>query len=92
MQKKLLIIVAVVNTDRTRGFTPNNSILFLDGSKKPQFQYISGGNAELLNFLEKELLVEIVKKQDKLIQDLSGSFIYCIIIKFIIPPLISANL
>lgn len=57
-----MIIVAVVNTDRTRDFTPTNSILFLDGSEKPQYQKTSGGSAAFLNFLENELLVEIDKK------------------------------
>ena len=56
-----MIIVAVANTDRTRDFTPTNSILFLDGSEKPQFQKTSGGSANFLNFLKKELLIEIDK-------------------------------
>jgi len=50
-----MIIVAVVNTDRTRDFTPTNSIIFLDGSKKPQYQKTSGGSAAFLDFLEEEL-------------------------------------
>jgi predicted alpha/beta superfamily hydrolase len=57
-----MIIVAVVNTDRTRDFTPTNSIIFLDGSEKPQYQITSGGSAAFLDFLEEELLVEIEKK------------------------------
>ncbi len=57
-----MIIVAVVNTDRTRDFTPTNSIIFLDGSEKPQFQKTSGGSKKFLDFLENELLVEIDKK------------------------------
>lgn len=57
-----MIIVAVVNTDRTRDFTPTNSVIFLDGSKKPQYQKTSGGSAAFLDFLEEELLVEIDKK------------------------------
>ena len=31
--------------------------------------------------------MQLIKKQDKLIQYLSGSFIYCIVIEFIIPPI-----
>lgn len=57
-----MIIVAVVNTDRTRDFTPTNSIIFLDGSEKPQFQKTSGGSTAFLKFLEEELLIEIDKK------------------------------
>jgi len=57
-----LIIIAISNTDRTRDFTPTNSIIFLDGSQKPQYQQTSGGSAAFLNFLEKELLVTIEKK------------------------------
>lgn len=57
-----MIIVAVGNTDRTRDFTPTNSITFLDGSQKPQYQKTSGGSAAFLKFLEKELLVDIAKK------------------------------
>lgn len=57
-----LIIIAISNTDRTRDFTPTNSITFLDGSQKPQYQQTSGGSATFLKFLEKELLVAIEKK------------------------------
>mgnify|MGYP003665881085 FL=1 len=57
-----MIIVAIGNTDRTRDFTPTNSIIFLDGVEKPQYQSTSGGSAAFLEFLEKELLVVIEKK------------------------------
>jgi predicted alpha/beta superfamily hydrolase len=57
-----LIIIALSNTDRTRDFTPTNSITFLDGSQKPQYQQTSGGSAAFLKFLEKELLVAVEKK------------------------------
>jgi predicted alpha/beta superfamily hydrolase len=57
-----LIIIAISNTDRTRDFTPTNSITFLDGSQKPQYQQTSGGSAAFLKFLEKELLVAVEKK------------------------------
>ncbi|MCH7973230.1 MAG: hypothetical protein IH949_04985 [Bacteroidetes bacterium] len=56
-----MIIVAIVNTDRTRDFTPTNSVIFLDGSEKPQYQKTSGGSKAFLGYLEKELLVEIDK-------------------------------
>jgi len=57
-----MIIVAVGNVDRTRDFTPTNSIIFMDGSNKSQYQKTSGGSAAFLKFLEKELLVIIAKK------------------------------
>jgi len=57
-----MIIVGIGNTDRTRDFTPTNSITFLDGSNKYKYQKTSGGSAAFLKFLEKELLVAIEKK------------------------------
>jgi predicted alpha/beta superfamily hydrolase len=57
-----MIIVGIGNTDRTRDFTPTNSITFLDGSNKSKYQKTSGGSADFLKFLEKELLVTITKK------------------------------
>ena len=57
-----MIVVAVGNVDRTRDFTPTNSIFFMDGSNKSQYQKTSGGSATFLKFLEKELLVTVAKK------------------------------
>jgi len=60
-----MIIIGIVNESndkRTRDFTPTNSIIFLNGEEKPQFQKTSGGSKSFLNFLEKELLPEIDKK------------------------------
>lgn len=56
-----MIIVALGNTDRTRDFTPTNSIIFMDGSNKYEYQKTSGGSAAFLKFLEEELLVTIAK-------------------------------
>ncbi|MDD7913700.1 alpha/beta hydrolase [Polaribacter ponticola] len=62
-----MIIVAISNTDRTRDFTPTNSITFLDGSQKPQYQKTSGGSTAFLKFLEKELLVTIEKNTEQIL-------------------------
>ena len=56
-----MIIVAVGNVDRTRDFTPTNSVIFMDGSNKYEYQKTSGGSAAFLKFLEEELLVTIAK-------------------------------
>ena len=53
-----MIIVGLFNTDRVRDFTPTNSLISLNGSEAP-YQKTSGGSESFLNFIEKELLVEI---------------------------------
>lgn len=53
-----LIIVSIENTDRTRDFTPTNSLNYLD--KEDIVAFKSSGKAnDFMNFIEKELMPEI---------------------------------
>ena len=55
-----LIIVSIENTDRTRDFTPTNSLNYLDREDIAAFK--SSGKADnFMNFIEKELMPEINK-------------------------------
>lgn len=55
-----LIIVAIENTDRTRDFTPTNSLNYLDKEDITAFKS-SGKANDFMNFIEKELMPEINK-------------------------------
>jgi len=53
-----LIIVSIENTDRTRDFTPTNSLNYLDKEDIAAFKS-SGKANDFMNFIEKELMPEI---------------------------------
>lgn len=55
-----LIIVSIENTDRTRDFTPTNSLNYLDREDIAPFKSSGKANA-FMNFIEKELMPEINK-------------------------------
>lgn len=55
-----LIIVSIENTDRTRDFTPTNSLSYLDNENITAFKN-SGGANDFMNFINKELMPEINK-------------------------------
>lgn len=55
-----LIIVSIENTDRTRDFTPTNSLNYLDREDIAAFKS-SGKANDFMNFIEKELMPEINK-------------------------------
>ena len=55
-----LIIVSIENTDRTRDFTPTNSLNYLDREDITAFKN-SGKANNFMNFIEKELMSEINK-------------------------------
>lgn len=55
-----LIIVSIENTDRTRDFTPTNSLNYLDREDIAAFKN-SGKANDFMNFIEKELMPEINK-------------------------------
>jgi predicted alpha/beta superfamily hydrolase len=55
-----LIIVSIENTDRTRDFTPTNSLNYLD--KEDIIAFKSSGKAnDFMNFIDRELMPEINK-------------------------------
>lgn len=53
-----MIIVAILNTDRTRDLTPTNSMVDPNGSKQ-EFLRSSGGGEKFINFMQKELMPHI---------------------------------
>jgi predicted alpha/beta superfamily hydrolase len=55
-----LIIVAIENTNRTRDFTPTNSLNYLDKEDISAFKS-SGKANDFMNFIDKELMTEINK-------------------------------
>lgn len=55
-----LIIVSIENTDRTKNFTPTNSLNYLDREDISAFKS-SGKADEFMRFMESELMVEINK-------------------------------
>lgn len=55
-----MIVVSVLNTDRTRDFTPSNTLIDYNG-KTEKTQATSGGASKFLSFLENELLLDIDK-------------------------------
>lgn len=55
-----LIIVSIENTDRTRDFTPTNSLNYLDKEDITAFKN-SGKADNFMNFIEKELMPKINK-------------------------------
>lgn len=56
------IIVGVLNTDRTRDFTPTCSAARRDGTIYPEDQSLGGGAESFFRFLTEELRPEIEKK------------------------------
>ncbi|MFD2567633.1 alpha/beta hydrolase-fold protein [Pseudotenacibaculum haliotis] len=57
-----MIIVAIVNVDRVRDFTPTKYLVNLNGSSAVENHKTSGGSAKFLSFIEQELLPTIEKK------------------------------
>jgi predicted alpha/beta superfamily hydrolase len=55
-----LIIVSIENTDRTKNFTPTNSLNYLDKEDITAFKS-SGKADDFMRFMENELMVEINK-------------------------------
>ncbi|WP_286856997.1 MULTISPECIES: alpha/beta hydrolase [Sphingobacterium] len=55
-----LIIVSIENTDRTKNFTPTNSLNYLDRENISAFKS-SGKADDFMRFMENELMVEINK-------------------------------
>lgn len=55
-----LIIVSIENTDRTRDFTPTNSMNYLDREDIAAFKS-SGKANDFMNFIEKELMPDVNK-------------------------------
>ena len=55
-----LIIVSIENTNRTRDFTPTNSLNYLDNENITAFKS-SGKANDFMNFIDKELMPEINK-------------------------------
>jgi len=56
-----MIIVAIINVDRVRDFTPTNYLTNLNGSSAVENHKTSGGSKEFLQFMEQELLPKIEK-------------------------------
>lgn len=56
------VVVAVLNTDRTRDFTPTSSAARRDGSIQPEDTPKGGGMKAFYRFLTEELRPEIEKK------------------------------
>jgi len=57
-----MIIVAIINTDRVRDYTPTKYLTNLNGSSAVDNHKTSGGSTKFLEFIEQELLLEIEKK------------------------------
>lgn len=57
-----MIIVGLSKIDRVKDYTPTNSIISLNGNKDENYLKTSGKSKLFLDFIEKELLVEIDKK------------------------------
>lgn len=51
-----MIVVAIVNTDRVRDFTPTHSISWSDGEQDPVHFKLSGGGDQFISFIQKELI------------------------------------
>lgn len=57
-----MIIIGLSKVDRVKDYTPTNSIISLNGNKDENYLKTSGESKLFLNFIEKELLVEIDNK------------------------------
>ncbi len=56
-----MIIIAIINVDRVRDYTPTNYLTNLNGSSAVENHKTSGGSNEFLQFIEEELLLQIEK-------------------------------
>jgi predicted alpha/beta superfamily hydrolase len=54
-----MIIIGLSKVDRVKDYTPTNSIISLNGNKDENYLKSSGASKLFLDFIEKELLVEI---------------------------------
>jgi len=57
-----MIIIGLSKVDRVKDYTPTNSIISLNGNKDENYLKTSGASKLFLDFIEKELLVEIDNK------------------------------
>lgn len=57
-----MIIIGLSKVDRVKDYTPTNSIISLNGNKDENYLKTSGKSKLFLDFIEKELLVEIDNK------------------------------
>jgi len=57
-----MIIIGLLKVDRVKDYTPTNSIISLNGNKDENYLKTSGESKIFLDFIEKELLVEIDNK------------------------------
>jgi len=57
-----MIIIGLSKVDRVKDYTPTNSIISLNGNKDENYLKTSGESTLFLDFIEKELLVEIDNK------------------------------
>lgn len=57
-----MIIIGLSKVDRVKDYTPTNSIISLNGNKDENYLKTSGASKLFLDFIEKELLVEIENK------------------------------
>ena len=57
-----MIIIGLLKVDRVKDYTPTNSIIGLNGNKDENYLKTSGASKLFLDFIEKELLVEIDNK------------------------------
>ena len=57
-----MIIIGLSKVDRVKDYTPTNSIISLNGSKDENYLKTSGASKLFLDFIKKELLVEIDSK------------------------------
>jgi predicted alpha/beta superfamily hydrolase len=57
-----MIIIGLLKVDRVKDYTPTNSIISLNGNKDENYLKTSGASKLFLDFIEKELLVEIDNK------------------------------